>query len=434
MLSRKLYYLHWLLKSERWPQKKIEKFQLKRLKWIVNYCYRNIRFYRKVWKENDSPKKINCLKDIEKFPIINRKMVMENYSDFIVNYPKKNIFDEKIYYTGLTSGSSSGHSFRTLINEKTWDLYEAIYLRGLVSIGYSPLKKMSYYWYESYKKWYHKIRIMRKDFILPSTPVEKQIELIEKFDNPYVYYFPSILYILTKINPQFKTRPKAVITHAEVISKKMRKRIENAFDSKVYDQYGTTEFNEIGWGCEENLGYHINSEALILEVIKNNEKVFGEMGDIIISDLWNTTFPLIRYSIGDAGMIAHEKCSCGRGLPLLKSVEGRRTDIFHINKRTITPKVIIDSLDELPLKKFDFNKIRKDEFLLNFVPLNEHIKKEKIAKDIRNKLFITLGKNINLRVQMNDTLILRRGKFKMVNNQTKQGLNDIIKLDPFSEK
>jgi len=434
MLVRKLYFLKNLIKSQWDSKEKIEKFQLKRLRWMINHCYNNIRFYRKFWSLNNAPRTIKKIEDIEKFPVINRKIVMENYPEFIIETPKKKIFDENLYYTGLTSGSSSGHSFRILINEKTWDLYESIYLRGLISTGYNPFNKTTYYWYNKYDKWYHHMGIMKKDFILPSIPFEEQIKNIELFNNKFLHYFPSILYMLTKIKPQFINKPKAIITHAEVISEKMRKRIENAFDSKVYDQYGATEFNEIGWECEEHFGYHINSEAMIVEVLKDKNNVYDEMGDIVITDLWNSSFPLIRYSIGDVGSITNEKCSCGRGLPILKGVEGRKTDIFKVNNKIITPKVIIDAFDDLPLLKFNLNKLNGGKYLINFIPLKNQIKEKQLHCMLNKKFSALFGEDANLKVKFRETPILKRGKFKMVNNITKEGMDGIIRLDPFSKK
>lgn len=434
MFARKLYFLKVLNKSQWNSKEKIENNQLKRLKWIVKYCYKNIRFYRKYWKLNNAPKEIKEIRDIEKFPIITRKMIMENYSDFISENSKKNIFDEKLYHTGLTSGSSSGHSFKMLINEKTWDLYEAIYLRGLLSVGYNPFNKTTYYWYNKNSKPYNKIGIMKKDFIFPSVPLEKQIEKIERFNNKFVHYFPSVLYMLTKIKPYFETRPKVIITHGEVISKKMRKRIENAFNANVYDQYGSTEVNEVGWECENKFGYHINSEAMIVEVLKDKENIYDELGDITLTDLWNTSFPLVRYSIGDIGCITNEKCPCGRGLPILKSVEGRRTDLFKANNRVITPKIIVDEFDDLPLIKFNLNKVDKSKYLIRAIPLKSKIKEKQIIHMINKKFLSTLGKTSSLEIKFEDTPILKRGKFKIVDNKTDEGMNDTIKLDPFSEE
>jgi phenylacetate-CoA ligase len=46
----------------------------------------------------------------------------------------------------------------------------------------------------------------------------------------------------------------------------------------------------------------------------------------VITDLSNFAMPLIRYQVGDMGVLSNRRCPCGRGLPLLESIEGREAD------------------------------------------------------------------------------------------------------------
>jgi phenylacetate-CoA ligase len=36
--------------------------------------------------------------------------------------------------------------------------------------------------------------------------------------------------------------------------------------------------------------------------------------------------PLLRYQVGDVGVLSARRCPCGRGLPLLEQLEGREAD------------------------------------------------------------------------------------------------------------
>lgn len=54
---------------ETMSRKKIEEIQLERLKWLVDYCMKNIPFYNKrLTKAGVSSEKIKSLKDIEYIP------------------------------------------------------------------------------------------------------------------------------------------------------------------------------------------------------------------------------------------------------------------------------------------------------------------------------------------------------------------------------
>jgi len=46
----------------------------------------------------------------------------------------------------------------------------------------------------------------------------------------------------------------------------------------------------------------------------------------VVTDLLNYGMPMIRYNIGDLGTPSAETCPCGRGLPLMKDVQGRAVD------------------------------------------------------------------------------------------------------------
>ena len=51
----------------------------------------------------------------------------------------------------------------------------------------------------------------------------------------------------------------------------------------------------------------------------------GEVGEIVVTDLFNLYMPFIRYRTGDLAVSTRECCPCGRGFPLLDRVEGRRS-------------------------------------------------------------------------------------------------------------
>ena len=76
------------------------------------------------------------------------------------------------------------------------------------------------------------------------------------------------------------------------------------------------------------------TDAKTLAHLLKNDTVHGKLpfdveveeGNIIITLLSNYTMPLIRYSIGDIGVYSSKKCNCGRGIPLIKSINGRNID------------------------------------------------------------------------------------------------------------
>jgi len=108
------------------------------------------------------------------------------------------------------------------------------------------------------------------------------------------------------------------------------------------------EFGTFAWECQEHNGYHMDIESLVVEFVKNGENASPEeKGDIVVTGLFNFTMPLIRYAIGDAGSYSLEQCSCGRGLPLMKIIEGRVDDFLVLPSGTVISPRNINFLENV---------------------------------------------------------------------------------------
>src|SRR5262249_6225114 len=72
-------------------------------------------------------------------------------------------------------------------------------------------------------------------------------------------------------------------------------------------------------------------EKLRVEVLGDdgNPTPEGEEGNVVVTDLYNYGMPFIRYRTGDRAVAGPGPCPCGRGLPLLQRVVGRRLDVLH---------------------------------------------------------------------------------------------------------
>jgi phenylacetate-CoA ligase len=85
----------------------------------------------------------------------------------------------------------------------------------------------------------------------------------------------------------------------------------------------------VAFECHTHEGLHVSSEHVICEILTNGEPAApGEVGDVVLTDLDNRAMPFIRYAPGDMAAWSPQACSCGRGLPLLQSLAGRRTDVI----------------------------------------------------------------------------------------------------------
>jgi len=128
--------------------------------------------------------------------------------------------------------------------------------------------------------------------------------------------------------------PQAIMTSACVLYPEIRARIEDVFHATVFNRYGSREVGDVACNCKTSPGLHLIPDIHYIEIVddEGKEVKLGETGEIIITLLTNYTMPLIRYKIGDRGILSNKNCRCGHGLPLLEEVEGRTVGHFK-NKR-----------------------------------------------------------------------------------------------------
>ena len=94
----------------------------------------------------------------------------------------------------------------------------------------------------------------------------------------------------------------------------------------------------------------------------------NKSGRIIVTDLYNYALPFIRYEVGDVGILTDKPCVCGRGLPVLKSIEGRITDIIRLsNGISLSGHLIGIIFRDCHVKQYQVIQVAKDELLVRVV-------------------------------------------------------------------
>jgi phenylacetate-CoA ligase len=130
---------------------------------------------------------------------------------------------------------------------------------------------------------------------------------------------------------------QGIFSTGEVLLRPQRTLIEQVFQSKVYDSYGHMERTVAVSECGDG-GLHVNPEYGVLELVDKklmqpitqprDARVFSAA--VVGTSLHNRSMPLLRYEVGD--LIEFEEpappCPCGRAMPRVRCIEGRREDII----------------------------------------------------------------------------------------------------------
>jgi phenylacetate-CoA ligase len=179
-------------------------------------------------------------------------------------------------------------------------------------------------------------------------------------------------------------RPRSIVSTSMMLLEPERRLIEKTFSCPVTNRYGCEEVGLIASECERREGFHINSDHLIVEFLRDDGTVAGpgEESNVVVTDLINLGMPLIRYCVEDKAVPSDRSCTCGRGLPLMENVMGRQADYLKCSDGSLVAGV---SLVERTLTAF--TGISQMQFVQNDL----HRLNVKIVKDCSFSQFTESG-------------------------------------------
>ena len=127
----------------------------------------------------------------------------------------------------------------------------------------------------------------------------------------------------------------SVLTAGEGISEENRCLLIKSFGCPVYRRYSDMELGILGQDQGAGGKYLLNWGSYYFECLKldsDESADYGEVGRIVITDLFNYAFPMIRYDTGDLGIM--ERLD-ENSLPYLKEIFGRNRDCVYTTKGEI---------------------------------------------------------------------------------------------------
>ena len=106
-----------------------------------------------------------------------------------------------------------------------------------------------------------------------------------------------------------------------------RATISRVFGCRVANGYGGRDAGFIAHECPSG-GMHLTAEDIIVELVDAQGQPVpdGSPGEIVVTHLATRDFPFVRYRTVDVAVLDTAACPCGRGLPMLKEIQGRTTD------------------------------------------------------------------------------------------------------------
>ncbi|NJL58325.1 MAG: phenylacetate--CoA ligase family protein [Desulfobacteraceae bacterium] len=184
----------------------------------------------------------------------------------------------------------------------------------------------------------------------------------------------------------------------------------------MFNRYASSEVGVIATECSSG-NLHIVVENIYIECVGEDGKPVpsGIQGKLLITDLHNRAMPLIRYDLGDAGILASSPCECGLPYPCLEKVIGRLSDILRLpDNRIVFPDDLAEIFYPLPVvNKFQVIQEETDKVRVILV-LKTPGTDESLNTLIHRNLKTALGDEVEISLEFaEDIPILPSGKHRI---------------------
>lgn len=223
-------------------------------------------------------------------------------------------------------------------------------------------------------------------------------------------------YIENRSLPNIKLA--GVVSGSDMLFDDVRENIEKMFQCRCYSRYSNEENGVIGQDELENNVFYLNEANYYVEIFKLNEDKLaddGEIGRIIVTDLYNFAMPMIRYDTGDIGRISYRKDCNGKTKRVIDQFGGRKVDIIYkTTGEVISPHSITNMMWDYPdIKQFQF--IQSDEKKYNLLlNISNDINVDLIKKELKK----IVGKDAEILIEfVNEIPVLSSGKRRYISNE-----------------
>ena len=435
--SRALFPLHERLKghdsvalrqrlerSQWWPRDAIEADRVTRLRGFLADAGTRVPYYRELFARHGfDPATVQSLADLARLPLLGKPEIRAN-ADRIKA-------DGHGPLSRYNTGGSSGEPLIFFIGKDrvTHDVaakWRATRWWG-VDIGDpemvvwgSPIELGAQDWVRRVRDKVLRTQLLPA-FEMSDAKVDGFIAAIRRQRPRMLFGYPSAL---THIARHAQKRGVAMddlgIKVAFVTSERLyddqRATIARVFGCGVANGYGGRDAGFIAHECPAG-GLHLTAEDLIVEIIGPDGRPVpdGQPGEIVTTHLATRDFPFIRYRTGDVAVLDTAACACGRGLPLIKEIQGRSTDFVVAADGTVMHGLaLIYILRDLPgVQSFKIVQESLENTTVQLV-VDEHFERGR-SSDIVTAFQRRLGAGVAVDLQFVDSIAPEKsGKFRYV--------------------
>ncbi len=410
-----------LEESQWWPLERIEELQSKRLRRLIDHAYRTVSHYHSVMHERQlAPADIRSAADLRLFPVLTRSYVQEHGAEMMSEG-----FPPRLLRPTRTSGST-GKPLLFYGTEE--DQLDRGFARGIRANEWTGLHigdrtasigRARLYASKRERRLRECSRRLRRATLIPldSLTDEALPHIVRRLAEAQLDglggYPNGVALIAACIQDMGMPAPrvKSIVTGGDELLSHERTLIKDAFGVEPCSNYSSYEAFAIACECQAHEGMHIAAEDLVVEILdeQDNPAPPGTPGRVVVTNLHNYGMPFIRYDLGDEAALMTGTCPCGRTLPRLGVLVGRKTRFFvtRSGRRVFAGTLYLDRLAALGMRQYQLVQEDIDHVVMRLVPPPRVTSSSELASleaQVRHLFEAGFGPELSLRVELIDRI------------------------------
>lgn len=413
-----------LERSQWWDREQLERFQVQRLQALLAHASTHVPYYRQMFREiGFDPAVTKDLSALHKLPYLTKDVIRANLETL-----KSDVARDLARFN---TGGSSGQPLIFFIGKERVSHDVAAKWRATrwwgVDIGDrevvvwgSPIELGAQ---DRMRAWRDKLMRTRllPAFEMSDKKLEEFVSNIRAARPRMLFGYPSALSHIAQYAEKrgiglSNLGIKVAFVTSERLYAEQRAAIERVFGCPAANGYGGRDAGFLAHQCPEG-SMHITAEDVVIEIVDPNGCVLprGQAGEVVVTHLATADFPFIRYRTGDVAVLDDSQCPCGRGLPVIKEIQGRTTDFIVAKDGTVMHGLaLIYVIRDVPgIKMFKIVQESLDLCRVYLVVDSEFHRNS--IDGIRTGLAARLGDGVEIEIECVDSIPKEKsGKFRYV--------------------
>ncbi len=403
------------------PLPEIEALQSRRVRAIVKHAYQNVPFYRQAMDQLGlKPANFRTAADLARLPLIDREFYVNNteklqapnfaqadgltlLSAGTAGIPKTIRQEARALFLAFASGRRRRAVFTHFIGRPS-GFRETRFAR---SMGTPEVVRR---FYEEHSWTPKRIDLTRQSICPGDLSLEDTARALSEFRPDHLVGYGSYLGAFFRQVHERNIpihRPKLITFVGDSMPDADRLLIEQEFGVPVISTYQCTEVQRMSFYCEQRTGFHLSIDLAAVRVVddENREVAPGETGEIVVSNLTNRATVLLNYKLGDIVTRAKLPCPCGRTLPMIQNIRGRKSDILHLaDGRVMHGLVATEPIFAVPdVRQVQLVQRDRDRFVLRAVA-KPGVDKPRTAVALASALRSKVGDTAAVEVEWLDSI------------------------------